>query len=949
MQLQFDTNVKILEHTKESLEDYISKFNEERKKNIESQNKIHMLEINLAELPKYVRQIEDFKLTENNLENKIKDLCESPFIKQAEERGNVYRKLQETDLALSEAKRRLKVLEESNVNLEKENKLLIENNNVEKADKDKYKEEAMRYKISNEEREKNTKHFTEQFNLLGQYGEVDSNFTKILNILKMKDDSNSWMKIDFLDKMSEAEIKDPVFLAKEIERLKIEKGLLGSELQKTKSLLQIQQQINEDQQKVYDEDKKISKYQVDKLMKKCEELSKLVDIERLPKDLLRSPLLNNQTSSNLQLLLNDTRKDLLLNNLLPQEANMMSDSLTEFSKDETDTDFGINENALDIYVGEAIFEEGLERQLGFKLVNMMSFCSVDFYLHETQISNLTTGNKPIYSLQISFKMNVDEHIIHYLESDYVSIDIFYIKDNIQALLGKGKIPLQQLIAQESSENLNIYDKFNQNSRVVNNVCSIYYAKDTSLLVGTIHYKMRMRNPLLETVKWYKERNQLIRDISPVHDVTMKKVEKELLTLDKFSKGKVMAVTILITKAINIKVSGSPRKIMPYIYYQFYKFDEHFTKTTFGNDPLFQDVEKFDVVYDSNFHDYVNKESIQFIILDDSRALEVQMQQDENKTNSVNLVENGEYDDLIGIATVPIKDLLVHDKIQNNFPIINKVGKNAGELVLSIFWEQVTVNNESQENKLPYETKIWEESLISKLANLLKHKHCTISSAFALFDQDNKNSISILNFKNTIWFTLKFSQEQQEIEQLTNLIFGTKTEISQLDFYKIFAYHLPNEGPAGNLINSNLNETSTVNYLKKTLDNQIVQNNISLNISPNKSLLNESNLNNNLHNTSYLNNNSQQVINLISNNENKDKRNISPKTSLKGNSPRHSLTKKETISKTTNIEMLPSSNRPLTEIVAKMNEFMIKSNRRTVVELFKLFDRSGNTFVEKNVK
>ncbi len=93
------------------------------------------------------------------------------------------------------------------------------------------------------------------------------------------------MKIDFLDKIRDN--RDPVVLILEIERLKIEKGVLGSELEKTKSLLQIQQQINEDQMKVFDEDKKIFQLQIDKFMKKCEELLKLVDIERLPKEYLR--------------------------------------------------------------------------------------------------------------------------------------------------------------------------------------------------------------------------------------------------------------------------------------------------------------------------------------------------------------------------------------------------------------------------------------------------------------------------------------------------------------------------------------------------------------------------------------------------------------------------------------------------------------------------------------
>ena len=69
------------------------------------------------------------------------------------------------------------------------------------AEKERFKEDAMRYKISNEEREKYSKDFDEQIKLMGQYGEVDSNLTKILNVLKIKDDNSSWMKMDFLNKV----------------------------------------------------------------------------------------------------------------------------------------------------------------------------------------------------------------------------------------------------------------------------------------------------------------------------------------------------------------------------------------------------------------------------------------------------------------------------------------------------------------------------------------------------------------------------------------------------------------------------------------------------------------------------------------------------------------------------------------------------------------------------
>lgn len=86
--------------------------------------------------------------------------------------------------------------------MEKETKTLKDELNIASIERDRYKEENLRYKISTEERDKHSKNFEEQLRLLGQYGEVDSNFVKIMNIMKIKEDDNSWAKINFLEKIN---------------------------------------------------------------------------------------------------------------------------------------------------------------------------------------------------------------------------------------------------------------------------------------------------------------------------------------------------------------------------------------------------------------------------------------------------------------------------------------------------------------------------------------------------------------------------------------------------------------------------------------------------------------------------------------------------------------------------------------------------------------------------
>jgi hypothetical protein len=77
---------------------------------MDCENRIQLMETNLAKMPEYTRMIDDYKFKERELENRIKELCENPFIKQAEERGNVFRKVKELEETLSMTTVRIKFI-----------------------------------------------------------------------------------------------------------------------------------------------------------------------------------------------------------------------------------------------------------------------------------------------------------------------------------------------------------------------------------------------------------------------------------------------------------------------------------------------------------------------------------------------------------------------------------------------------------------------------------------------------------------------------------------------------------------------------------------------------------------------------------------------------------------------------------------------------------------------
>ena len=295
-QMKLDTQNKILEMTKRSLEEYINKYERERDNNRKLQTDLALLKGKSDQIENYKKQLEDYKINQIKLEDELNELRINPFIRQAEERGNVYKNLQICQKNLTEAKKNLEEKEKrlNEVELElgslkKENIELENSLKNEKMDKEKYKEESLKLKITRIEREKNDKIFQDKINKFSEYGEIDSKFNNLLSYYKRQNDELNWANINFIEPEL-LKLNDPNLLFKEIERLREEKNILGKELENTKNSLLIQQQLNTEYKREKDFEVERHKAENKLLKNKIDELCKLIDIKNMPKDISESNL-----------------------------------------------------------------------------------------------------------------------------------------------------------------------------------------------------------------------------------------------------------------------------------------------------------------------------------------------------------------------------------------------------------------------------------------------------------------------------------------------------------------------------------------------------------------------------------------------------------------------------------------------------------------------------------
>ena len=490
--------------TEESLNEYKEKYKVIQEKNCELDAELQRYEYDEETLKEKEALIEKYRQEERALEEKISELCEQPFMKSDFDRDNAFKLVRELELAISELQRRFKATEGKCIEYQTENKELNEQLVQISNERDRYKEDGLKYKVSNEERDKRNKDFEAQFKKIGQFGKVDSDYEKIANMLQRKYEGGAVSSSEHdIDSMSEADDDGVEVLQHEIKRLKIEKGILGSELDKTKTLLQNQCQINEDMKTVQDITAQKHQKEVHLLQSKITDLLSLVDKERIPKEYV------NVTVDGMH------KKHKLIDTLPHQDDSMRSldDKITEFSYDMSESQYHQSENAVDLVVLQGQFDaDAVKNTLGFADENdLMTFVAVDFYLHETQTSNLVNGVRPNYNLQLTFRVDEDERLIEYFERESIVVDVYCLVNEEHAHFGKGAIRLDQLVAKESGSG----------SRVVKGYCEVRYVNDAGIRIGSVRYKMRMRNSIKHTLKWLRNKREALKEKSDVVKANLK--------------------------------------------------------------------------------------------------------------------------------------------------------------------------------------------------------------------------------------------------------------------------------------------------------------------------------------------------------------------------------------------------------------------------------------------
>ena len=593
-----------------------------------------------------------------------------------------------------------------------------------------------------------------------------------------------WAKLPFLERATDEadRDKDPkAVLRAEIAKLTQEKSDFAAELEKAESLLRLQTDIEKENTLYFSKEvarlsliEKSSKAKAEELARRADDKSKSIND------------LQGQTAAAAGARAGSPSR---------QHATIDADRMSEFSARTNETELRTDENILEFKVEDAEFyTDNFSQVPGMVAAGdaddgraLVTVVTVDFYNHSTETTQMAEGVRPNYQTQFSFVNAVDNFYVTFLQKNALKMDVYVSRNNAAVLLGRCDILLKPLIEQEvaglsangSGCLIQTWAKIYPVAFSVNDKAGSQL--EAARPLGVVKYKMRLRKPIQEAMRFYRETNEInnmTRALSINPQAGSSKPVKKL-------------ITITVVAAHNLKMKyAAVADVAPFFFYQFYTFEDRYSHNAAGVNPTFNDPCSYEVLFDAKALGYFEKEPLEIYLFDDHAPI-AGTAIGENSAQAA-----GEADDMIGTASIPLNGLVsgcsTHEKYQVKAP---GSGTVVGDLEVKLaVMDLETVRQESLYNvvkaaqELHY-NKEWEQDVVMRIARKLSTLNCDIELLFGIFSRGQR-SCTKEDFKHCCLSRLNLRKENMTERELDLLLMGNehtrdRDVIERGDFVAIF--------------------------------------------------------------------------------------------------------------------------------------------------------------------
>ncbi|XP_013398857.1 protein fantom isoform X2 [Lingula anatina] len=460
-----------------------------------------------------------------------------------------------------------------------------------------------------------------------------SEIEEALVLVKQKKEKKAHLELEFLERVDEEKNKD---LEKQVVLLQAEHAETIDELEKTRNMLIVQHKINKDyQMEVEAVTKKMEENRLE-FDTKLDEYARLLDIRAARIKKLESQL-------------KDIAYGTRQYRIPPREEGMEESEVEEFDES---LHLQRGENLFEIHISKVtLSSEGL-KQLGDEAPSI--FCTYDFYEFDTQSTAVMKGAVADFEFTYQFVVKVDDFFLHYVQKDSTTVELHQAFGTNYQTVAAGQLKFRD-----------IFDK--PHGRVHGSIQLAGVGEGAvGLLYGTLDYWVRLKVPMDQALRLYKERTKALGYI----ESNVRATETALKTLDDSSVNRaednVNELHVKVLKCTGVKARRGEVQPSPYVVYKFFDFPDHDTSIVqSSNNPNFSDHKTFPVPMTADLDIYLKSQHLQVYVFDDTDP------------------EEAAY---LGMASVPLLPLS-HDKaIKGIFELHAPDGTVNGTVDVQLKWQ-----------------------------------------------------------------------------------------------------------------------------------------------------------------------------------------------------------------------------------------------------------------------
>ncbi|XP_041965834.1 protein fantom isoform X1 [Alosa sapidissima] len=402
------------------------------------------------------------------------------------------------------------------------------------------------------------------------------------------------------------------------------------ELEKTRNLLFMQHKINKDYQaEVEAVNRKLDDLKLESQMK-LEKLAHLLDMRAAKIRKLEAQL-----------------RDIAYGT----KSHVFRPEVTEEdTADEFDETINLErgENLLEIHLGNARLSPEALGKLGDP--DPTTFCTFAFFDFEIQSTPVVRGAHPAYNFTSQYLVRMDDLFLQYLHTSTVVVETQLAEGVDYRTVAAGHLRLNQLL--------------DRNGKVFGTLHLVGVEGETQAF-GTLDYWLRLRVPMEQAIRLYKERIKAMGYLSS--SMNQDSQSASVNPSPSLTEGSLNELYVTVRCCSNLKSRELGNcQPSPYVVYKLYDFPDHDTPIiASSNNAYFDDCKGFPLEMNADLDRYLRAETLFFYVFDDQDAGEQLY---------------------LGKAGVPLLSL-AHDKsITGTFELADPAGCRSGHIEVMLKWK-----------------------------------------------------------------------------------------------------------------------------------------------------------------------------------------------------------------------------------------------------------------------